>query len=50
MRTASVTNRVAFTGTPSNTAGEQIGGAGGGQAHNNMQPFMSVNIYIYAGA
>lgn len=25
-------------------------GAGNGNAHNNMQPFMSVNMCIYAGA
>jgi len=29
MRTVTVANRAAFTGTPSNTAGEQIGGNGG---------------------
>lgn len=39
----------AYTGSPSNTQGQQIGGAGGGQAHNNMQPFLSVNMCIYAG-
>lgn len=49
MRTVSVSNQAAFTGTPANTAGQQIGGTGGGQSHNNMQPFMSLNIYIYAG-
>ena len=37
-------------GAVSNTAGQQVGGAGGGGAHNNMQPFMSVNMCIYAGA
>jgi hypothetical protein len=33
--TQSVANRAAFTGTPSNTAGEQIGGTGGGQSHDH---------------
>lgn len=39
----------AYTGAPSNSAGQQIGGAGGGQSHNNMQPFLTVNMCIYAG-
>lgn len=43
-------SRVAFTGAVADTQGQQIGGTGGGQSHNNMQPFMSVNMCIYAGA
>lgn len=49
MRLASVSNQAAFTGTPTNTAGQQIGGTGGGQSHNNMQPFIAMNCFIYAG-
>jgi microcystin-dependent protein len=36
----------AHTGAPSETAGQQIGGAGGGAAHNNMQPFLALNWVI----
>jgi microcystin-dependent protein len=36
--------RSAFTGTPAATAGQQIGGTGGGQAHANMQP----TAFLYA--
>jgi len=39
-------NRAAFTGTPSDTNGEQIGGTGGGQAHNNTQPTIVLNYII----
>lgn len=46
--TATVSNQAAFTGTPSNTAGQQIGGSGGGSAHNNMQPFMALSYIIRA--
>ena len=41
--------QAAYTGAPSNTAGQQIGGTGGGAAHNNMQPFLALNAFIYAG-
>lgn len=44
--TATVSNQAAFTGTPSNTAGQQIGGTGGGTAHNNMQPSMALNWIV----
>lgn len=39
-------NYSAFTGTPTATAGQQIGGEGGGGAHNNMQPTMILNYII----
>jgi microcystin-dependent protein len=39
-------NRAAFTGTPSDTNGEQIGGTGGGLAHNNTQPTLVLNKII----
>lgn len=45
----SSTTDAAYTGTPSNTAGQQIGGTGGGQAHNNVQPTIVANYIIYAG-
>lgn len=32
------------------SAPQNTSSAGNGNAHNNMQPFMSVNVYIYAGA
>lgn len=41
-----LTTQAAFTGTPSNTAGQQIGGTGGGTAHNNMQPSMALNWIV----
>lgn len=44
--TANQTNRAAFTGTPSGTQGEQIGGTGGGGAHNNMQPSLALNWIV----
>ena len=47
-KTASATTKVAFTGTPSNNQGEQIGGTGGGASHNNMQPFMALSYIIRA--
>lgn len=43
------TSYAAHTGAVSNTAGQQVGGTGGGQAHNNMQPFIAMNCFIYAG-
>jgi microcystin-dependent protein len=39
-------NHVAFTGTPTTTDGQQIGGTGGDTAHNNMQPSMALNWLI----
>lgn len=50
LNTTGATSYAAHTGAVSNTAGQQVGGTGGGQSHNNMQPFMSVNMCIYAGA
>jgi microcystin-dependent protein len=41
-----LTTQAAFTGTPSNTAGQQIGGTGGSAAHNNMQPSMALNWIV----
>lgn len=58
MKSVSNTNYPAFTGTPSTTAGEQIGGSGdlsligsmasvgSGLAHPNVQPSMGVTIII----
>lgn len=43
-------NYSAYTGTPSSTAGEQIGGAGSGDAHNNVQPTLILNYIIFANA
>jgi microcystin-dependent protein len=36
----------AFSGAPSATLGEQIGGTGGGGAHNNVQPTIILNYLI----
>lgn len=44
--TTSPGNQVAFTGTPSSTLGQQIGGTGGGSAHANMQPSLALNWII----
>lgn len=38
--------RAAFTGTPNATIGQQIGGTGGGGAHNVMQPTTFLIAYI----
>ena len=46
--TSGAVNDAAFTGTPTNTGGQQIGGAGGGASHNNMQPFMALSYIIRA--
>jgi len=58
LRGTNVSTKVAYTGTPSDTAGQQVGGsgtasitgstadAGSGTAHNNMQPSMFVSILI----
>lgn len=45
-KTASAATQTAYTGTPSNTAGQQIGGAGGGAAHDNMPPFAVLRAFI----
>lgn len=39
-------NYVAFTGTPTSTAGQQVGGTGGGQSHNIIQPTIVLNYII----
>jgi microcystin-dependent protein len=39
-------NYPAFTGTPNTPAGEQIGGTGGNNAHNNVQPTFILNYII----
>lgn len=46
MTDGNAANRAAFTGTPSNTIGQQIGGTGGGAAHNNMPPALVTNYII----
>jgi microcystin-dependent protein len=43
---AANSNRSAYTGTPSATIGQQIGGTGGGGAHANMQPSLALNFII----
>jgi len=57
LSTSSDSNQTAFTGTPTETAGQQIGGAsagtpagtnsntGGGSAHNNLQPTLLCTLY-----
>lgn len=44
--TANNANFVSYTGTPTATAGQQIGGEGGGGAHNNVQPTIILNYII----
>ena len=39
-------NYAAYTGTPTTTAGQQVGGTGGGQSHNNVQPTIILNYII----
>lgn len=46
LSTTSSANAAAFSGTPSDASAETIGGTGGGQSHNNMQPFAAVNFLI----
>ena len=48
LKTTGIVTQAAYTGTPSNTAGQQIGGTGGSTAHNNMQPFMALSYIIRA--
>lgn len=45
-QTASAATQPAFTGEPTNTAGQQIGGTGGNAAHNNIQPTIVLNYII----
>lgn len=42
----SPTNYVEYTGTPTGTNGQFIGGTGGGGAHNNMQPSIAFTWII----
>ena len=42
--------RSAYTGTPTSTSGQQIGGTGSGDAHNNMSPTIILNYIIFADA
>ena len=46
MSTTANVNYPSFTGTPATTTGQQIGGEGGGGAHNNMQPTIILNYII----
>lgn len=58
LRNINVSNYPAYTGTPDNTAGQQVGGsgtapitgstanAGSGESHPNVQPSMGVTIII----
>lgn len=46
LNAAANTNAAAFTGTPAATAGQQIGGTGGGAAHNNVQPYLALAYII----
>lgn len=39
-------DHAAYTGSPSSTRGQQIGGTGGGAAHNNVQPTIILNYII----
>lgn len=41
--------QTAFNGTPTATAGQQIGGTGNNEAHPNVQPTLILNKIIYAG-
>lgn len=38
-------NKSAFTGTPDETAGHQVGGSGGDTAHNNLQPYVVCYVW-----
>ena len=41
-----IANQAAFTGTPSNTNGEQIGGTGGGQSHTHSFTGSAINLAV----
>jgi microcystin-dependent protein len=45
-RTTSASSQAAYSGAVSNATGQQIGGEGGGQAHNNIQPTLVLNYII----
>jgi microcystin-dependent protein len=44
--TSAVSTQGPYTGVPSNTQGQGIGGEGGGGAHNNLQPTIVLNYII----
>lgn len=44
--TVSVSNQGPYTGVPSNTQGQGIGGEGGNAPHNNIQPTIVLNYII----
>jgi len=46
LTTNSSASRVAYTGPAGNTVGEQVGGAGGDQAHPNVQPTIVLTYII----
>jgi microcystin-dependent protein len=46
LNNATVADYPAFTGTLTNTVGQQIGGTGGNGAHNNVQPTIVLNYII----
>jgi len=39
-------SRSAYTGAPSNSVGQSIGGSGGSQPHSNVQPTLIINYII----
>ena len=46
LNNTTVADYPAFTGTLTNTVGQQIGGTGGNGAHNNVQPTIVLNYII----
>jgi microcystin-dependent protein len=46
LTTGSATNRSAFTGTPSDSAGEQIGGTGGGNSHTHTFTGTAIDLAV----
>lgn len=46
LNSESVSTYSAYTGTLSSTPGQQIGGTGGGESHNNVQPTIILNYII----
>lgn len=46
MDEGSTQNHVAYTGTPSSTRGQQIGGTGGGQAHTHSFTGSAINLAV----